>query len=72
MSGSAYMDGDEGYTTVIDLKPALDDKTLDNRLLRDFSEKANKDFGNVLGGLVPAKLAPLIAKASGIDIDKIV
>lgn len=68
LSASAYMDGDDGYTAVIDMKPALDEKTLNNRLLRDFTEKANKDFGNVLGGLVPTKLAPLIALASGIDI----
>jgi predicted Rossmann fold flavoprotein len=70
LSASAYMDSDEGYTAVIDFKPALDDKTLDNRLLRDFSGNANKDFGNVLGGLIPAKLASLIASASGIPIDK--
>ncbi len=70
LSASAYMDGDDGYTAVIDFKPALDYQTLDKRLLRDFAEKANKDFGNVLGGLVPAKLAPLIASASGIDINK--
>ena len=70
LSASAYMDGDEGYAAVIDFKPALDVKTLDNRLLRDFTEKANKDFGNVLAGLVPVKLAPLLASASGIDISK--
>ncbi len=70
LSASAYMDGDEGYTAIIDMKPALDEKTLDNRLLRDLSEKVNKDFGNVLGGLVPAKLAPLIAAACGIDLNK--
>ena len=70
LSASAFLDGDDGYTAVIDFKPALDTKTLDNRLLRDFTEKANKDFGNVLAGLVPAKLAPLIAFASGIDLNK--
>lgn len=70
LSASAYMDGDEGYTAIIDMKPALDEKTLDKRLLRDFTEKANKDFSNVLAGLVPAKLAPLIAAACGINIDK--
>ena len=64
------MDGDEGYTAIIDMKPALDEKTLDNRLLRDLSEKVNKDFGNVLGGLVPAKLAPLIAADCGISLNK--
>lgn len=70
LSGSAYMNGDEGYTAVIDMKPALDEKTLDRRLLRDFTEKANKDFGNVLGGLVPAKLAPFISNTCGIKLEK--
>lgn len=70
LSASAYMDGDEGYCALIDFKPALDEKTLDKRLQRDFEEKANRDFGNVLCGIVPAKLASLIASASGIDINK--
>ncbi len=70
LSASAYMDSDEGHTAIIDMKPALDEKTLDKRLLRDFSEKMNKDFGNVLSGLVPTKLAPLIAAACDIDLYK--
>ncbi len=70
LSASAYMDGGEGYKAIINLKPALDEKTLDKRLLRDFAEKSNKDFGNVLCGLVPANLAPLIAQTCGIDMNK--
>ena len=41
---------------VIDLKPALDEKTLDQRLLSDFSQNANKDFINSLGALLPSKM----------------
>lgn len=66
LSASAHMDGDKPYKAVIDLKPALDEKILDQRLLRDFSEKSNKDFLNVLCGLVPLKLAPLIAQRARI------
>lgn len=40
----------------IDLKPALDQKALDNRLLLDFGEKSNKDFINSLGALLPTKM----------------
>ena len=69
LSASAHMDGDKPYKVVIDLKPALDEKTLGQRLLRDFSEKSNKDFLNVLCGLVPSKLAPLIAQRAGIPED---
>ena len=50
----------------IDLKPALDNETLDKRLLRDFEEQTNKDFRNALGGLLPKKLIPVIIQKSGI------
>ncbi|UKI37400.1 MAG: hypothetical protein L6V93_04425 [Clostridiales bacterium] len=39
----------------IDLKPALDEKTLDKRILRDFDEFKNKDFVNSLSKLLPQK-----------------
>ena len=58
------------YKLFIDLKPALDEKTLDARLQRDFSENSNREFRNSLGKLLPAKLIPVIVKLSGIDGDK--
>ncbi|MBQ7821247.1 MAG: NAD(P)/FAD-dependent oxidoreductase [Clostridia bacterium] len=58
------------YTAVIDLKPALDEKTLDNRLLSDFSKYINKNFSNALGDLLPQKMIPVFIKLSGIDPDR--
>ena len=58
------------YTVHIDLKPALDEKTLDSRLQRDFAENANRDFANSLGKLLPSKLIPIIVRLSGIDGSK--
>lgn len=47
---------------LIDLKPALDEKTLDKRLLRDFSEIPNKALKNAFSALMPSKLIdPFIA-----------
>ena len=68
LSASAHMRDfvHEQYQVVIDLKPALDDKTLDTRLLRDFQENANRDFQNSLGGLLPKKLIPEVIRRSGI------
>ena len=40
----------------IDLKPALDEEKLDNRLLRDFEELKNKQFKNSLDRLLPKKM----------------
>ena len=50
----------------IDLKPALDDATLDTRLLSDFAENANKDFVNALCGLLPTKMILPFIEYTGI------
>ena len=54
----------------IDLKPALTEEQLDERILRDFAEAKNKQFKNSLNHLYPAKLVPVIIERSGIDPDK--
>ena len=51
----------------IDLKPALDEATLDKRILHDFAERANKNFQNALDALLPSKLIPVIVSLSKID-----
>ncbi len=56
-----------GYTITIDVKPALDFKTLDKRILRDFEQAKNKDFVNSLDKLLPKKLIPVVVKLSDID-----
>jgi predicted Rossmann fold flavoprotein len=58
------------YEAVIDLKPALDHKTLDARLLGDFSAYANRDFANALDKLLPQKMIPVFIKRLGIDEER--
>lgn len=55
---------------VIDLKPALSKEQLDARILREFEEGKNKQFKNVLGGLFPSKLIPVMVDLSGIEPEK--
>lgn len=55
---------------MIDLKPALNAKQLDERLQRDFAENINKDFKNYLPELLPKKMIEEIARLSGIDGNK--
>lgn len=55
------------YEAKINLKPALDEKTLDARILSDFSKYSNKDLINALGDLLPQKLIPVTISLSGID-----
>lgn len=54
----------------IDLKPALDEEKLDNRILRDFEELKNKQFKNSLGLLLPKKMVEPMISIIGIDPEK--
>ncbi len=55
------------YEAVIDLKPALDEKTLDARLLSDFSKYCNRDLSNAFGDLLPQKMIAPFIERLGID-----
>lgn len=57
----------QGY---IDLKVALTEEQLDARLLREFEAGINRQFKNVITGMFPAKLYPVILELGGIAPDK--
>lgn len=62
LSASAFYR--EGCKISIDLKPALDEKKLDARILRDFEGAKNKNISNVMRGLLPEKLIlPVLSRA---------
>lgn len=70
LSASAHMDfARDSYTAHIDLKPALDERKLDARLLRDFEAKANMNFVNALGGLVAQSMIGPMVERTGIPAD---
>jgi predicted Rossmann fold flavoprotein len=54
----------------IDLKPALDEQTLDARLLRDLDAHGKRHFRTLLKGLLPSKLLPVCLALTGIPPDK--
>ncbi len=58
------------YRLLLDLKPALTEKELDNRILSDFAKNQNRDFANALGALLPSKMIPVVVARSGIAPDK--
>ncbi len=67
LSASAHLNElKEKVMLYIDLKPALDEQTLDKRLLRIFTECSNKDFLNSLDTLLPQKIIKPIVLLSGI------
>ena len=71
LSASAHMRkmGSAEYVAYIDLKPALDEQKLDSRILRDFEEEKNRNFGNSLDKLLPKSIIPVIISLSGIAPD---
>ena len=72
LSASAHMrdfEKDE-YKCSIDLKPALDDATLDARLVRELTENANKDMNNLMGSMAPRMLVPVLLERADIPGEK--
>ena len=59
-----------GATLLIDLKPALDEETLDNRIQRDWTKYQRKQFANSLKDLLPKSLIPVIIQLSEIPPEK--
>lgn len=55
------------YTAKVDLKPALIEKELDKRIIKDLEKYSNKNFDNSLNDLLPKKLIPVVVKLSGIS-----
>ena len=60
----------EKLAVTLDLKPALDEQTLDKRLLRDFEKYKNKQIANALCELLPQKLIPFVLSAAKIPLVK--
>ncbi len=54
----------------LDFKPALDEETLDSRIIRDIESNGNKVVKNLLLGLVPSGIVPLLILSCGINGDK--
>ena len=71
LSASSHMRrfGEARYELRIDLKPGLDEKKLDARLLRDFEKYANRDFANSLGDLAGKAMIPVLVRLSGIPAE---
>lgn len=60
----------KGIKLLIDLKPALTEEKLDERIQRDFLKFSRKQFKNALDDLLPQKLIPVIIELSRIDATK--
>ena len=66
LSASCHLKG-EGCKLVIDLKPALDEGKLNDRILRDLEMYQNRSMENALTDLLPRSMIPVILERCGID-----
>ena len=57
------------YVMYLDLKPALSEEKLNQRILRDFEKNINKAVSNSLGELLPRKMIPVVLKRWGVPFD---
>lgn len=68
LSASAYMRPDpSAYRMSVDLKPALDENTLDRRIVSDLSKNSARALINSLGALLPSSIIGETVRRSGID-----
>lgn len=70
LSASSHYNDSLPAKIEIDFKPALDEETLDKRILRDFSQVKNKIFANSLDALLPKKIIPVFVMKTQIPPDK--
>jgi len=70
LSASSHLGKLDNYLLEIDLKPALDEKKLDDRILREIDAAPKKKVENVLKNLLPRKMIPIMCKLTEIDCDK--
>ena len=67
LSASAHLKG-ENCKLVIDLKPALEDSKLDERILRDLNMYRNRSMENALTNLLPRSMIPVVLQRLDIDL----
>ena len=66
LSASCHLKG-EGCRLVIDLKPALEDNKLDDRIQRDLELYKNRSMENALTDLLPRSMIPVVLRRLDID-----
>ena len=68
LSASAHLKGD-GCRLFIDLKPALDESKLNDRILRDLEIYKNRTMENALTDLLPRSMIPVVLERLSVPLD---
>lgn len=66
----SLLDEHKEVNLFIDLKPGIKAEEMENKLLREFKEHGGKEIKNMLSGLLPLRLVPIVIKLAGIAVNK--
>lgn len=66
----AALQNNQTVEITVDLKPALDDQKLDNRLIRDLNEHGKKRLDNIFRNWLPASMIPVFIELLELDPEK--
>jgi predicted Rossmann fold flavoprotein len=66
----AALQNKDNVEITVDLKPALDEQKLDNRLLRDLNEHGKKQLSNIFRNWLPASMIPVFIEELKLDPEK--
>ena len=69
-ASSRIADAPAGAKLFIDMKPALDEHTLEARILRDMDANRHKQMKNAAAGLLPGRMVPIVLRLAGVDPEK--
>ena len=69
-ASSRIADDPKGVKLFIDMKPALDEQTLEARVMRDLEANKHRQMKNAIGGLLPSRMIPIVLGIAGIDPEK--
>ncbi|KQC03069.1 MAG: hypothetical protein APR54_09700 [Candidatus Cloacimonas sp. SDB] len=67
LSASSYLKNVKNHQLIIDLKPGLTEKQLDERLIREFNQASQTKISKILNRIIPLKLKPVMLELAGID-----
>ena len=70
LTASSHINRAGSVELSLDFKPALSEKQLDDRLLRDFAENKNKEVKTIFRGLLPKAVAEIFVREIGFDESK--
>lgn len=66
----SLLDEHKEIKLLIDLKPGIGADEMDDKLLKEFKLHGGKEIKNMLSGLLPLRLVPVIIKLAGINANK--